>query len=196
MQNIGAVILAAGESSRLGQAKQLLPLRGKSFVRHIVDEASLAGCAPILVVVSPGAKAIEAQLNGTSALLVENNQFARGIGTSIRAGVQRIQDNAAVHGLILLACDQPFVDANIIRQLVALREHTRQPIVASGYAGTLGIPALFDRSCFAELLSLDDSIGAKPVILSNRERVAEFLFSAGKIDIDTAQDYEKLRGEV
>ena len=93
---------------------------------------------------------------------------------------------------MLLVCDQPFVDAKTIEELIALRAKTEKTIVASSYSDTLGVPALFDRSCFQELLALNDASGAKAIILSNRERVAEFPFPQGKIDIDTVEDLEQL----
>jgi CTP:molybdopterin cytidylyltransferase MocA len=65
-------------------------------------------------------------------------------------------------------------------------------IVASSYAGTVGVPGLFDRSIYRELLSLGDEAGAKWVIFRNRERVVEFAFPEGAIDIDTWEDWEKL----
>ena len=78
-----------------------------------------------------------------------------------------------------------------MEQLIALREKTKKPIVASSYSNTLGVPALFDRSYFEELLRLNDESGAKSIILANRERVAELPFPEGKIDIDTVEDYER-----
>jgi molybdenum cofactor cytidylyltransferase len=95
----------------------------------------------------------------------------------------------------LLTCDQPFLKTDTIERLIATREKTKKVIVASSYSETLGVPALFDRSCFQELLALDDETGAKAIILSNRERVVELLFPEGKIDIDTAADYEKLTAQ-
>ena len=73
-----------------------------------------------------------------------------------------------------------------------MHKKTKKTIIASSYAATLGIPAVFDRSCFKELLALDDKNGAKEIILLNRERVAEVSFPEGKIDIDTAAELEKL----
>ena len=93
---------------------------------------------------------------------------------------------------MLLVCDQSFVTADTIRSLITLREETKKSIIASSYAGTLGVPALFDRSVCRELLSLGDEAGAKSVILRNRERVVEFAFPEGEIDIDTSEDLEKL----
>jgi CTP:molybdopterin cytidylyltransferase MocA/xanthine/CO dehydrogenase XdhC/CoxF family maturation factor len=214
---IGAVILAAGESSRFGQPKQLIQFRGKSLVRRIVDAAKKARCSPIAVVVgndriipragplafrrgqaikSEGAlvEAIARELDNTGAAIVKNKDWRGGVGTSIRAGARHLMDQSPeVDAIMLLVCDQPAVDARAIERLIKLRETTKNSIVASSYADTLGVPALFDRSLFQELLSLGDKAGAKSVIFRNRERVAEFVFPEGKIDIDTREDWQKLK---
>lgn len=210
MPKIGAVILAAGASSRLGRPKQLIQLGAKSLLRHIVDAATDAGCSPIVVVIgtdalpsaseeaaksgAASAKAIARELKRTGAMIVRNKNWQRGIGSSIRTGVHHLIDNAKdVDAIVLLVCDQPFVDGHVIRRLIALHEETRKPIVASSYADTLGVPALFDRVCFQELLALEDATGAKPVILRDRQRVAEFPFAEGEIDIDRVADYQRIR---
>jgi molybdenum cofactor cytidylyltransferase len=192
MPNIGAVILAAGESSRLGQPKQLVQFRGKSLVRRIVDAATEAGCSPITIVLGSDSKKIEDGLAGTGVAIVKNENWRAGIGTSIRAGVQNLLSQAPnLEAIVLLVCDQPFVDARVIKGLIELRQKTNKSIVASAYSGTLGVPALFNRSCFQELLALGDDTGAKSIIMRNRERVAEFPFPQGEIDINTVADYEK-----
>jgi molybdenum cofactor cytidylyltransferase len=179
-KRIGAVILAAGCSSRFGRPKQLVPFRGQSLVRRTVDAAREAGCLPVIVVIgSDGEKVVE-KLRSTSAAIAENENWERGIGSSIRVGVQGLIDHAPdVNAIVLLVCDQPGVTADTIRSLITLREETKKSIVASSYAGTLGVPALFDRSVCRELLSLGDEAGAKSVILQNRERVVEFAFPEG-----------------
>jgi molybdenum cofactor cytidylyltransferase len=193
MSNNGAVILAAGESSRLGRPKPLIQFRGRTLLRRVVDAAGEAGCSPIIVVVGSDGKKLAPKLEQTSAIIVENENWRNGMGTSIRSGVRKLIDNSPeLEAIVLLLCDQPFVDASMIKRLIARREESRKPIVASSYAATLGVPALFDRVCFEELLGLDDQGGAKPIILRNPERVAEISFPEGKIDIDTAADWEKL----
>jgi len=190
MKNVAALILAAGGSSRFGQPKQLVQLKGKSLLQWVVDAAIGANCRPIAVVLGSSMEQVSAELNGPITF-VQNRIWQRGIGTSIRAGVQHlIESGDDIAAIILLACDQPFVDAQVIDQIIALREKTEKPIVASSYAGTLGVPALLDRSCFNELLELSDDHGAKTILLSDRDRVAEFPFAKGEIDIDTAEDWE------
>ena len=193
MQKIGAVILAAGESSRFGRPKQLVQFRGKSLVRRVVDAAKDANCSVIVVVLGSKREQIERELKETDAIVAENQDWRRGMGSSIRVGVESAVNQAPdIEAIVLLTCDQPFVKTDTIERLIVMREKTKKAIVASSYSETLGVPALFDRSCFQELLTLPDDSGAKSIILSNHERVAELLFPEGKIDIDTAADYEKL----
>jgi molybdenum cofactor cytidylyltransferase len=193
----------------------LIQFRGKTLVRRMVDAASEAGCRPILVVVGTSKQAphvyaprsprgetrqhemevvdaISGELKKTGATIVANPNWKCGIGTSIRTGIQHLIDTApGVEATVLLTCDQPFVDRAVIDGLITLRHETGKPIVAASYAGTLGVPALFDKGRLPELLRLDDSAGAKSIILSNRDQVAEFTFPEGKIDIDTAEDWER-----
>ena len=159
----------------------------------MVDAAKKARCSPTVAVIGSDREEVERELKAEGAIIVENKNWRRGIGTSIRAGLRKLIDNApTLEAVVLLVCDQPFVEARTIARLITLREKTKRAIVASRYANTLGVPALFDRSCFQELAALDNATGAKTVILSNRERVTEFPFPEGRIDIDTLEDYQKL----
>jgi molybdenum cofactor cytidylyltransferase len=192
-KTIGAVIVAAGSSSRLGQPKQLLRFKGESLVHHIVVAARQAGCSPVIVVIGSNSEKVTGELRSTNAVIVENENWQCGIGSSIRAGVRRLVDHAPeLDAIVLLVCDQPGVNADTIRNLINLRETTKKSIVASRYAETLGVPALFDRSLFDELLSLGNEAGAKSIILRNRECVAQLAFPEGAIDIDTWEDWENL----
>jgi molybdenum cofactor cytidylyltransferase len=193
MRKIGAVILAAGGSSRFGQPKQLLPFRGKTLVRIIIDAAREAGCSPVVIVVGSDGEKIHPELAHANVIEVRNTKWQRGIGSSIRSGVQALTDHAPdVEAILLLLCDQPAVNAPLIERLIATHEATRKDIVASSYAGTVGVPALFDRSLFKELLSPGDESGAKSIILQNLERVAQLVFPEGAIDIDTWEDWKEL----
>ena len=97
-----------------------------------------------------------------------------------------------VQAILLLVCDQPAVRAPFIERLIATREATKKDIVASSYADTAGVPAIFNRSLFKELLAIGDESGAKSIILQNPGRVAQFAFPEGAIDIDTWEDWEEL----
>ena len=193
MPNVGAVILAAGGSRRFGRPKQLLRVEGETLVRRAV-RAAAEGCRAGVVVVAGDARAlVEAELDECGATVIQNPDWERGLGTSIRYGLRHLITAAPeLDAMLLLACDQPFVDAGIVAALVAKRATTGKAIVASSYANTLGIPALFDRSCFEALLALPDDSGAKALIESRHDDVASIEFEKGAIDIDTPADFERL----
>jgi molybdenum cofactor cytidylyltransferase len=190
MRNIGAVVLAAGGSTRLGKAKQLLPFRGETLIKRVARIAAEAGCDPIVIVVSEIGDAIRQEVGTTRATVIENAEWQRGLGTSIRRGLREIA--RSVDAVVLLTCDQPFVDRGVIAELISTQEETGKPIIASSYANTLGVPALFDRSCFKALLALPDDSGAKKLIEEKPDDVASIAFEDGAIDIDTAEDFERL----
>jgi molybdenum cofactor cytidylyltransferase len=193
MSNVGAIILAAGGSSRFGQPKQLLMFQGESLIRRAVRAAEKGGCGRIVVVAGEQRDLIESELQETTAFVIHNPQWGRGLGTSIDAGLQHLLSaHPKVDAAVVLACDQPFVDARTISALITMRKDSGKPIVASRYANTLGIPALFDRSCFPALLALPDDCGAKAIIESRGRDVAEISFEQGAIDIDTPADFEGL----
>jgi molybdenum cofactor cytidylyltransferase len=191
MRNVGAVILAAGASTRLGQPKQLLTFRGETLIYRAVRAATEAGCDPVLVVVGETGDAIRRELQSTSATFMENPHWQRGPGTSIRCGLEHLPDS--VDAVVVLACDQPFLDASIVRKLIDAHEVTGKPIVASSYADTLGIPALFHRAKFEQLVGLPDAMGAKSLITRQPDHVASIAFEGGAIDIDTPEDFERLK---
>ncbi len=187
---IGAVILAAGSSSRLGQPKQLLKYEGDALVRRTAEAALAAGCDPVAVVVGVARGKVAAALNDLAVLIVPNDDWERGLGTSIRAGVARLQESDA---LFLLVCDQPFVSADSLCRLLSAQQETQKPMAASAYSGTIGVPALFTRACFAQLLSLGDEEGAKVLLASRPNDVAQVDFPPGSIDIDTPGDFQALQ---
>jgi molybdenum cofactor cytidylyltransferase len=196
MRSVGAIILAAGWSSRFGQAKQLLPFQGETLVRRAVRSAIDGGCASVSVVVGDARDSIETELRKTPALVVENREWQRGLGTSIRCGLRhQLNARPELDAVLLLVCDQPFVDASIVKALITQWENSRKPIVACRYAKTLGVPALFDRGCFEELLALPDESGAKALIESRDGGVAQVEFEKGAIDIDTPVDFHRLESD-
>jgi len=193
MGRVGAVILAAGGSSRLGQPKQLLSFRGETLVARVVRVAMKSGCDPVVVVVGENGNQIRTVLEGPGPTIVENAEWPRGIGTSIHCGLLACADR--IDAVVLLTCDQPFVDAAHISKLIATQATTGKAVVASAYAQTLGVPALFDRTCFDALLALPPDAGAKSLISARSKDAAAVAFEEAAIDIDTPADFERLIAE-
>lgn len=169
----------------MGEPKQLLEFEGETLVHAAVRAAQEGGCEVVCVVTGHAREAVENAVADLRPLLVHNENWPRGMGGSIRLGVSAIQPASAV---VLLACDQPAVNAAAIRALLDLHEQAAQPIVASQYAGTFGIPALFDESCFDDLDALLDDRGAKLVIQANLAKVVFFEFPDAAFDLDSSDD--------
>ncbi|HEY2713329.1 MAG TPA: nucleotidyltransferase family protein [Chthoniobacterales bacterium] len=186
---IAAVVLAAGGSVRLGQPKQLLRHAGQPLVRRTAIAALEAGCAPVVVVVGNRHEQVAAALEDLPLTVVANDFWEAGIGGSIRAGIEALREADAA---VLLACDQMSVDREVIDRLIAGHNQTGLPIVASAYAGTLGIPALFARQFHPALASLTGDRGAKSIIVRHRDQVAAVPFAAGAVDIDVPDDLQHL----
>jgi molybdenum cofactor cytidylyltransferase len=150
----------------------------------------------VSVVVGDAGDRIATELRDTPAFIVENQEWQRGLGTSIRCGLRhQLKSQPELAAVLLLVCDQPFVDVSVIGSLVTRWEHSRKAIVACHYANTLGVPALFDHACFEELLALSDKSGAKALIESREDGVASVEFEKGAIDIDTPADFHRLEIE-
>lgn len=191
---IGLMILAAGASTRMGTPKQLLLYRGCSFIRHITESAINSVCQPIAVVLGANAEQIKPEISHLPVQIVENQQWEEGMSSSIRAGLEALLTmNQNLDGVAIALCDQPFVSSQTLNQLVEAYCCTGKPIIASEYAGTLGVPVLFHRTLFSELLALKSTEGAKKLIIKHSHEVFSVPFSEGAIDIDTPNDYDQLQ---
>lgn len=191
------LIIAAGESKRLGTPKQLLKIEEESMLNRLINMVQNTVQFPIYLVLGANADLIKAQLPKAELNLVENLHWQEGMGSSIRIGVQEIMKNSIMHdGILVLVCDQPYLSKASILSLIALQNATKAPITAAYYAQIAGTPALFHESVFPELLSLKGDTGAKKIIQERAAEVAKLQFENGVLDIDTKEDYQQLLKEV
>ena len=191
---VGAVILAAGSSSRMGRPKQTLQFQGESLIRRAALAALGAGCHPVVVVTGANAELMRSELEGLDVREVLNSLWETGMASSIRVGVKELADADADAAVVML-CDQPHVTANVISDIIAAHRATGKTIVASTYGRSFGVPALFSREFFAELERLDGAAGAKQVI-HRHASLAHFLaFPSGEVDVDTPDDFSRLTAQ-
>lgn len=133
------------------------------------------------------------QIDNKSVHVAINKEWQEGMASSLRCGVQKLLElEPAADAVILMVCDQPFVSAALLDELVIRYEGTRKTVVASSYGNNMGTPALFDKTIFAALLALKGDAGAKKLIKENPGWVEQVNFPLGNIDIDTDEDYDKL----
>jgi molybdenum cofactor cytidylyltransferase len=194
MSKTGAIVLAAGNSSRLGRPKQLLPYRGQTLLTHTTTEILNAGLHPIVVVTGAFHAEVGDSLRGQSVDIIFNPAWEEGMASGIVAGLSEILSaHPDVDAVIIAVCDQPFISSALLSQLVSAHETSAKGIVASAYANSVGTPVLFGRSYFEQLLALSGSEGAKKLLKQYPDDLATIAFPGGDIDIDTGEDAQKLR---
>jgi len=192
----GAIILAAGSSSRLGKPKQTLVFNGQTLLQKAIHNALSSACDAVVVVLGANAEVIQPTIIDRPVPVVFNTEWQEGMASSIRHGITELKKNMpGITSAILMLCDQPFADAAILNQLIQKRSATKKTIVASAYNGTSGAPALFDQSHFNELMQLTGNEGAKKLLIKYADNMATIPFLLGAIDIDTEGDYERLENE-
>jgi len=190
---IAAVVLAAGASTRMGTAKQLLQIDGRPLVQHVLDNVQRSGVGEIILVLGHSAAAIQRELKLEGAKVVLNENFLQGMGTSLKSGLARV-DSQVQAALIILA-DQPFVRPETLDQLIAAHERTRAQIVIPTYRGFRGNPVLLDRSVFPEVMGLSGDIGCRAIFGEHQDGIVKLEVGDVGIllDIDQKKDYESLR---
>lgn len=190
-KNIAIIILAAGSSSRLGRPKQLLKLEGKTLLQKSIA-AALNVSKNVIVVLGANENLIRPTISDSPIEIVLNENWANGMSSSIRTGMS-VLENKKCEAVLIMLCDQPFVNALLLEKMVSVFEKSEFPIVASEYEGKVGVPAIFDVSFFPKLKTLEGQKGAKALIMNNLKQVERFAFEKGKIDIDTEEDWKKIK---
>jgi molybdenum cofactor cytidylyltransferase len=190
---IGIIILAAGNSSRLGRPKQLLEFKNSFLLQNTISEALSVSNSNVIVVLGSNKDTIEKEINLSQTTMVFNPEWELGMASSIVCGLRKLlEQHPQSQRCIIAVCDQPFVTAKIFEDLINEHQKTQKGIVAASYAETVGTPVLFHQKYFDILLEIKGQQGAKKIINSFLVDTAAVLFEKGKIDIDTPEDYKKL----
>jgi len=188
--HFGAIILAAGESARMGTPKQLLLIEGKPLVVRAVEAALASPAWPVVVVLGAHAEKIRPVLARMPVLIAENPAWSEGMAASIRAGVTTLrQFSRALDAAVVALCDQPGFSAETIAQLVTAQRTTGRSIVAARYRGRNGAPALFLSGHFPALAALTGEEGARALLNGDPARVAPVDLPALALDLDTPEDF-------
>ncbi len=191
--SIGIIILAAGNSSRMGSPKQLLPYQGHTLLQHTLQAAAATSFGPIVLVLGAYAEEILAKNIALTESIVINAHWELGISSSIVTGMSKMLELAPETTAVIIAVsDQPYINANVFEALAQQHNTTGKNIIASNYAQTMGTPVLFNKEYFEELLLLEGNTGAKPLLQKYAENIVTVAFELGSIDIDTQTDYQNL----
>lgn len=187
------IILAAGNSSRLGTAKQLLRFNNNSLIGHAIAAASAIKDSLVIVVTGAEHDRLLPELNASDIAVCNNLNWRDGMGSSVAAGVNyALQQLPALQTCILMVCDQPFLSAQLLTQLIETQERTGKGIIGSQYDDTIGTPVLFTAPYFNALRALSGDQGARAILKKYSEDLAVVPFLEGSTDIDTLKAYEDL----
>jgi molybdenum cofactor cytidylyltransferase len=189
---VAAVVLAAGGSTRMGQPKQLLLIRGRPMLRRVSEAVCAIGLEQVVVVVGAHRDAVMKALDGLSVTVIANEDWSCGLSSSLRAGIGALRPG--IEAALVVLADQPALTPELLSTLVDRYRATGAPIVAPVHRGQRGNPVLFDRALFPELMAIEGDRGGRQILKRHEQEVdqVETMDPAILMDIDTWQDYERL----
>jgi molybdenum cofactor cytidylyltransferase len=192
---IGIIVLAAGGSLRLGKPKQLLKFEGKTLIRRSTESSLRCKAGPVMVVLGHEHEAVRKEVADLPIEIIVNSDWRSGMSSSVKCAVNKIHERPEVSAVIFTLCDQPRVDHQTLSRLIQTYKSKKAKIVASEYNGTIGVPALFDKSFFEELMSLTGDAGAKSLLRKYSNDIVTIPAPEAAFDIDSSSDYERLVSE-
>jgi len=194
---IAILIMAAGESSRMGRSKQLLEWKDSNLLNFSISKAIQLIPDHVFVVLGSSANLIKPKIESKQVNILINKNWKKGLGNSIRFGVYTISKAfQEIEGILVMLADQPLIEQNHYSSLIKGFTPECHQILATEYSdGKLGVPALFDKTYFNELSNLNSDFGAKNLIHRYSGNVQSIKNDYANIDIDTYDQYDKLYKE-
>ena len=187
---INAIILAAGQSKRMGKPKPLLRFNDQTFLEQIISVLKQSDVGRITVVLGAEADTIRKSVDLTGTNIVINKDYQRGQLSSLTAGIKESPEDT--EAILLCLVDNPFITEEVVSKIIRKFRETNNPIIVPVFNKRRGHPTLFSRSLFNELLSAPEEKGARHVLYSNEDKVLELEVSEHGIliGIDTQEDYK------
>lgn len=197
-RRVAALVLAAGRSTRMGAVnKMLAEIGGKPLVRIAAEQAVASHAQPVIVVTGHEREKVEAALKGLSVRFVHNPDYAEGLGTSLKAGIAAVPEEA--DGVIVCLGDMPQVDAGLINRLIAVFDPERGAlVVVPSIDGRRGNPVVWSRRFFHDLMAIQGDVGARHLIGNYAEAVVEVPVAgdAALTDVDTPESLLAVKAEI
>lgn len=193
-EQLYGILLAAGGSTRFGALKQLLEFNGQSLLRHAAETARSLLDDRLIVVHGPKATKCQREIAGVPAENIVNEDWQAGISLSLKMGLKRLPEQC--RGVLVMLCDQPLIQEHHLEQLIDTWLQNPEGIVAGRYEETCGVPAIFPRRLFDELLALNGDAGARSLLAERHAEVTAIPLEEAAMDIDTQADYETLLREM
>lgn len=189
--SLAIVVLAAGGASRFGSPKQLAEYQGKTLLQRAIDTCSgISGCSTYVVLGAEHRK-IAATLDSARIEILGNNNWQNGISSSIHLAVTSI--GKQFDGLMFLAADQPLVGAVQVHSLIDTWQKQPDHLVAAKFSNKVGIPAIYPKSFYSELLKIKGDRGGKRILLENKNHLLTVAMPQAAIDIDYPDELDSLK---
>lgn len=192
MSKTAILILAAGESKRLGSPKQLLPYKESNLLLHTIEQFHNMKDIHVFVVLGAYFGDIFPEIRNKSVTVIKNNAWMNGMGSSVSKGVELIRKKNLFDRVLITLCDLPLIETSHYQELIDLSISSSKRIVQTSYEDTSGVPVIFDKSLFNELSYLSNDLGAKPLIKKYKKEVLKLSSKTPYFDIDTDESYQKL----
>ena len=189
----GVMILAAGEATRMGKAKMLLPFKKTTILAHLIEEITLVEPNIIQLVTGYYHDLIQVQISTDKVDIIQNPHYSLGMSSSIQVGLTAmIKACPDLDFLVIVVSDQPYLNQSILLRLLTKQQQTAKGIIASYYNGIKGTPVLLSSAYFSHLYNLTGDKGARVILQQFPDDIATIEFENGALDIDTPEDYELL----
>jgi molybdenum cofactor cytidylyltransferase len=195
---IAAIVLSAGESSRMGRPKALLPIEGGTFIERIVGVLSKTPVAKITVVLGHNAEEMRRRVEHLPVEILINRNYKQGQLSSLQAAVRRLEAETDCDAMLVHLVDHPYIDAKLVELMIRRFYETDKLIIVQRFGGKRGHPVIFSKKLFAELLDAPITEGAKAVVNAHRAETLEIETEDEGItlDIDTPELYRQhVKGE-
>jgi molybdenum cofactor cytidylyltransferase len=189
---ISAVLLAAGESRRMGKFKQLLPLGGKTFVECCADNLLASRVDDVIVVTGHREADVRSAIGNRPVRFAHNPDYRDGMSSSIKRGIDAISKEA--HACLIALADQPQIGADVINRVIEAYEQDETLIVIPAYEGRNGHPIILDLKLRDEILAIDPDEGLRQVVHAHSNEIVRVEISTDAVltDFDFPEDYERL----
>lgn len=185
--------MAAGSSSRMGEPKQLLPWKDRTLIENSINKVLQLQTSKPIVVLGANSEKIIPKIKNNPIEIIRNPNWERGLGNSIAFGVNHIQNNYQIDGVLVVLVDQPLINSSYLKGMIDVFEAKKHQIIATKYQNRkLGVPALFDSNYFDELSNIEGDKGAKSILEKYSDSVTTIQLTTNVFDVDTEEDYKKL----
>ncbi len=190
----GIIILAAGESRRMGQPKQLLEIENENLLDRMIRIAKESKFEMISVVLGAHMEKILPEVNTSGINIFYNPEWESGMASSLKCGLKHsLKSQPDLQFVLILLVDQPFVKTSLINNFFELHVEKKKPLIAAKYNDIYGVPALFGKELFPQILQQKGQGGARKLIKAHEKDLLSIEFPEGARDLDTPEDWEKFK---